>query len=99
MDNKNVEIAYVCDGLVPECSGKVGCFKYPNASYPSDDTCWHTTDPKHAIYGTCFCPEEWVPYRFKIIGDSKDGITRYYEEWDSKAVEDIYTTNQMEIRI
>ena len=77
-------IAYICDGLVPDCSGKVGCFKCPGTAFDENATCFHTTDISHARYGPCDDPEKEVPKRFKryVINDHE---IRYFEEPESES--------------
>ena len=73
-------IAYICDGLVPECSGTIGCFKYPGTALDEPDICRHTTDQKHAVYGACEHPEDYVPSRFVYIPEEESSQLRYFEE-------------------
>ena len=60
------KVAYLCDGLVPECSEKIGCYRCLD---PNMRTCTHTRDEKHAIFGMCEKPEE-NPVRFEEIDNS-----------------------------
>lgn len=55
-------IAYICDGLDPKCSGKVGCFK----SLCSTAECNHTLNERYALNGPCEDPENH-PERFTFI--------------------------------
>ena len=72
------KIAYICDGLVPACSGKLGCFKCPGAAFDDNNTCRHTFNSAHAVYGTCTDPESFVPNRFVRFTDHS-GNNSYYE--------------------
>lgn len=72
------KVAYICDGMVPECSGKVGCYKYTGAAFDENAICSHTNDPEHAFYGASDNPESEVPERFKKIDGGVD--FQYFEE-------------------
>ena len=74
-----MKIAYICDGLVPDCSGKLHCFKCPGPVFDDSMVCRHTTDPLHAINEITDDPENEVPQRFKRYV-SYDGDIRYFEE-------------------
>ena len=84
MPNK---IAYLCDGLSPNCSGKIGCFKCLMGNFNSDAICYHTLDPAHAVYGASLYPGVWSGIRFKAVpcGDE----IRYFEEWDSERIKEL----------
>lgn len=71
-------VAYICDGLVPECSGHVGCFKFPSASFDDLNVCHHTFDCNHAVFGASLHPEDEVPDRFVKFVCSPTEI-RYFE--------------------
>lgn len=77
-DMSSGKVAYICDGLMPECSGKVGCFKYPGAAFDPSMTCFHTLDPEHAKNGPCEDPEAECPERFKKVQDEID--IEWFEE-------------------
>ena len=69
------KIAYLCDGLVPECSDKVGCMRF---SKPGMSDCHHTIQASHAINGGCLDP--WNhPERFTHITDSDSQYIEYWE--------------------
>lgn len=71
-------IAYLCDGLVPGCSDKVGCMRY---SKPGMSECHHTTQASHAINGGCLDP--WNhPERFTRLIGNTDPI----EYWEGEFV-------------
>lgn len=72
-------IAYLCDGVVPECSGKPWCYKCALPMPDSHIICKHTTNSSHAINGPCENPEAEVPQRFKrfVVGEYE---IRYFEE-------------------
>ncbi len=74
-----MKIAYICDGLVPKCSGKSGCFKYQGTEKDKSIICHHTLDIQHALFGPCDNPESEVPKRFKRYVTC-DGEIRYFEE-------------------
>lgn len=85
MENK---VAYLCDGLVPKCSGRVGCFKCRSPDFGENNTCYHTIDPVHAKYGLTLYPEVWIGSRFKIIHteDNSSTAPKYFEEWDEDKI-------------
>lgn len=73
------KIAYLCNGLQPECSGKIGCFKCATPEFDASMTCRHTLDVKYAVNGPCDDPESEVPVRFKRYV-CENGEIRYFEE-------------------
>ena len=73
------KVAYLCDGLVPECSGKLNCYKYPGCEFDSGRTCKHTFDISHAKFGVCENPENEVPQRFKQVINGSGHIIGYFE--------------------
>ena len=74
---KEVKVAYLCDGLDPECSDKPGCFR---CMTPVSNCC-HTFDPTHAVNGWCPHPE-MEPQRFtKLNGSDVSGI----DYWEGSA--------------
>lgn len=71
---KKYEIAYICNGKVPKCSGKQGCY------YRKDDRhgpCSHTTDSKYAK-NIMFDPEK-NPDIFEKFQYGE--LIRYYEKY------------------
>ena len=90
------KVAYICDGLDPKCSGKIGCFKCPGPDFGKDMTCFHTCDPNHAVYGGTKCPEVWAGSRFKVFQCSNDE-TRYFEEWDEEVVRDLCESGKIRL--
>lgn len=58
------KVVYICDGKA--CGRKE--FPSCRSSYPSMDTCSHTTDQTHAKFGVCEDPENH-PDRFKQLED------------------------------
>ena len=75
----DIKVAYICNGLDPKCSGKVGCFKYPGANFDNAATCWHTSNTEYAATPICEDPESEVPNRFKRYVVSENEI-RYFED-------------------
>lgn len=73
-----MKIAYICTGLNPECSGKVGCFKQPGAVFDDSTVCTHTLDPQYAKNDICDDPEAEVGTRFLHYVE-EDGSVAYYE--------------------
>lgn len=86
------KIAYLCDGLDPKCSGKIGCFKCLMGRTNSDNICYHTLNPEHAIYGKTLYPSVWAEIRFRSILDGKD--IRYFEEWDIKRIDSLIKSGE-----
>lgn len=70
-----MKIAYICNGLVPECSDKIGCYRClkPGMSY-----CHHTTDDRYALNGKCEDPENH-PERFNKLDAKDESNTDYWE--------------------
>ena len=68
------KIAYICDGLMPKCSDKVGCFRLAKTGM---DYCRHTFDPNHAKNGGCSDPQDH-PERFHEI-DLNDQESCWWE--------------------
>lgn len=75
MEMKPKRIAYICDGLVPECSDKPGCHRFmkPGMAY-----CAHTFDPDHAANGACEDPENH-PERFTRLDHFETEFEEYWE--------------------
>jgi hypothetical protein len=69
------KIAYICNGLVPECSGKPGCFKFGK---PGFDICHHTLKVEYAKYGPCDNPEKY-PGRFNHLEPTESDYIEYWE--------------------
>ena len=74
MTTFTTKIAYICDGLVPECSDKPGCFRHAKTLM---DNCYHTLKPSHARNGAVLDPENH-PERFHQI-DIGDKETCWWE--------------------
>lgn len=79
METEN-KIAYLCNGLNPKCSGKIGCYKCSIPEFDPLMTCRHTLDVKYAVNGPCEDPEREVPNRFKRFVDHDGKTIRYFEE-------------------
>ena len=73
-----MKIAYICTGLNPVCSGKVGCFKQQGAVFDDSTVCTHTMEPKYAKNDICEDPEALVGKRFTRYV-MPDGEIRYFE--------------------
>lgn len=75
MSKKSYEVAYICNGRNPECSGKLNCFYRPTNGVKG--ACVHTTDPKYAKNG----PKD--PKRNKDLFDkfAVGDVIRYYEKY------------------
>ena len=72
------KIAYICNGLNPKCSGKVGCFKQPGAVFDDSTVCTHTLETEYAKNDICENPEELLGKRFvRFLCDN--GEIRYFE--------------------
>lgn len=72
-------VAYICDGFMPKCSGKLGCYRYLGPTFDPELVCTHTLDISHAVNGPCDDPESEVPARFKRYV-CENGEIRYFEE-------------------
>lgn len=74
-------VCYICDGMMPKCSGKLGCFKYGGVPFDDEAICFHTLDGTHAVNGPVDDPEDPnVAWRFSKI-DTKTGPIY----WEDKA--------------
>ena len=69
-----MRVAYICDGLVPECSDKLGCFRCGKEGM---NYCKHTFQPEHALNGACEDPWNY-PQRFIDLSKST-GENEYWE--------------------
>lgn len=82
------KVAYICDGLDPKCSAKIGCFKCAIGNHNRDDLCYHTLNPDYSVYGSCQYPGVWAGIRFKAFPNGNDRIS-YFEEWDKSVIQDL----------
>ncbi len=73
-------IAYICNGLDPVCSGNVGCFKCLLPPLDDHAVCHHTLNPDYAVNGKCDDPEAEVGSRFVRYVDGQN-IKYYFEEF------------------
>ena len=73
-------IAYICNGLDPKCSGNVGCFKCLLPPLDEAIVCHHTLNPAYAINGICDDPESEVGSRFIRYVDGQN--IKYFEEFN-----------------
>lgn len=48
-----MSVAYICNGLDPECSDKIGCFR---CGRPGMQYCNHTLNKQYAVNGECKDP-------------------------------------------
>lgn len=87
------KVAYICDGLDPKCSGKIGCFKCLAPDFGNDATCFHTLNPDHAVYGKTLHPSVWAGIRFKIYKTNTEVL--YYEEWDEDVIKELCKTKEL----
>lgn len=85
------DIAYLCDGLDPKCSGKIGCFKCSIGRCNSDGICYHTLNPEHAVYGKTLFPGVWKGIRFKAFPYARE-VIYYFEEWDEELIRELIDT-------
>lgn len=72
---KDYEVAYICNGRNPKCSGKQGCYYRPTNSIKGP--CMHTIDREYAKNGAR------DPRKNKDLFDrfEANGVTRYYEKY------------------
>lgn len=87
------KVAYICDGLDPKCSGKLGCFKCLAPDFGNGETCFHTLDPSHAVYGGTLYPSVWAGSRFKVYPTENE--LRYFEEWDEAVIKELCASKQI----
>ena len=76
------DIAYICNGLDPACSGKVGCFKCLLPPLDEAVVCHHTLNPDYAVNGKCDDPETEVGNRFVRYVDGEN--IKYFEVFLTK---------------
>lgn len=81
------KVAYICNGLNPNCSAKIGCFKCAIGNHNRDDLCYHTLNPDYSVYGSCQYPGVWAGIRFKAVPSDKS--INYFEEWDKNVIQDL----------
>ena len=86
-------VAYLCDGLNPNCSEKISCFKCNMGNFNHGETCYHTVNGDHAVYGASMYPEIWSGIRFKKMPEECDDI-RYFEEWDKEKIVELIENGQ-----
>ena len=73
-------IAYICNGLNPMCSGKVGCFKCLLPPLDESMVCHHTLNSDFAINENCDDPEAAVE-NGRFVRYVYNGKIRYFEEF------------------
>lgn len=73
-----MKIAYICNGLVPGCSDKIGCYR---CLKPGMSDCHHTTDDRYALNGKCEDPENY-PERFNKLDPDDSDIDYWEGEFD-----------------